>query len=359
MTDPLLALAVFAVLVIALAAIVWPGRGLLARIQRGRLAHERVQMEDALKHLFKCEYRAQTPTLVSVAGALESGQASAAETLERLRDAGLVQPTDTMQLTGDGRTYALRIIRTHRLWERYLADRTGVAPGEWHERAEHQEHFLSEAEVDRLDQRLGKPRYDPHGDPIPTSSGELVLPSGRPLASLDPGDEAVITHLEDEPRALYDRLLEAGMSPGMRLRMVEPAEGGVRISANGRVLELDTMAAGNVTVELRPAAVAPAPTGETLADVPEGGAATVRGISPACTGVQRRRLLDLGVVPGTRVVAEMASPTGDPTAYRVRGALIALRRGQQAWIRVSDIEADVGEGAMASSLASPDDGAAA
>jgi len=106
------------------------------------------------------------------------------------------------------------------------------------------------------------------------------------------------------------------------------------------VLRLDAMAAGNVTVEPRPSLAAPAPTGETLDDVPEGGAATVRGISPSCTGVQRRRLLDLGLVPGTRIVAEMASPTGDPTAYRVRGALIALRRDQQRWIRVSDIEAD-------------------
>lgn len=338
MIDPLLALTLFSLLVAVVLAVAWPRVGLLARIRRGRLAQERVQMEDALKHLFKCEYRGQAPTLVSVAGALEAGQSAAAETLERLRDAGLVEPTDTMQLTGEGRAYALRIIRTHRLWERYLADRTGVAPGEWHERAEQQEHFLSEAEVDRLDERLGKPRYDPHGDPIPTSAGELVLPSGRPLASLDPNAEAVITHLEDEPRELYDRLLEAGLSPGMRVKMVEPVPGGVRIATNGRVLKLDTLAAGNVTVELRPAASVPVQASDTLVEVPEGGAAVVRGISPSCTGIQRRRLLDLGLVPGTRIVAEMASPTGDPMAYRVRGALIALRQDQQRWIRVSDIE---------------------
>lgn len=299
-------------------------------------------MEDALKHLFKCEYRAQTPTMMSVAGALEASQSTAADTLELLREAGLVEPTSTMRLTDEGRAYALRIIRTHRLWERYLADRTGVAPGEWHEHAEQQEHFLSEDEVDRLDERLGKPRYDPHGDPIPTASGELVLPSGRLLTSLDPSDEAVITHLEDEPRELFDRLVAAGLSPGMRIRMIEPVDGGVRISAAGHVLRLDAMAAGNVTVELRPTeAPAPEPGSvQTLLDVPAHGAATVRGISPACTGVQRRRLLDLGLVPGTRIVAEMPSPTGDPTAYRIRGALIALRREQQRWIRVDEIVED-------------------
>lgn len=355
MVDPLLALVVFALVTAALAAVTWPKQGLLARLRRGRLAQERVRMEDALKHLFKCEYRDRPASLVSVAGALEGSQSTAAETLERLRDAGLVEPTDTMRLTSDGRAYALRIIRTHRLWERYLADRTGVEPGEWHERAEHQEHFLSEEEVDRLDARLGRPRYDPHGDPIPTSSGELVRPSGRPLASLDPGDEAVITHLEDEPPELYDRLLAAGLSPSMSIRMVEPVPGGVRVELGGRVLKLDTMAAGNVTVEARSSETPDDAAADTLADVPPGGAATVGGISPSCTGVQRRRLLDLGIVPGTRVVAEMASPTGDPTAYRVRGALIALRRDQQRWIRVSDIREDVGEAAVPST----DDGAAA
>jgi DtxR family Mn-dependent transcriptional regulator len=355
MVDPLYALAVFALSVAVLAAVVWPDHGLLSRLRRGRLAQERVRMEDALKHLFKSEYRDRPATLVSVAGALEAGQSAAADTLERLRDAGLVEPSDTMRLTAEGRAYALRIIRTHRLWERYLADRTGVAPGEWHERAEHQEHFLSEAEVDRLDARLGRPRYDPHGDPIPTSSGELVRASGRPLASLDPGDEAVITHLEDEPRELYDRLVAGGLSPRMPIRMVGHVADGVRVELNGRVLKLDTMAAGNVTVEVRSGDRMDAPAADTLDDVPEGGAATVQGISPSCTGVQRRRLLDLGIVPGTRIVAEMDSPTGDPMAYRVRGALIALRRAQQRWIRVTDIREDVGE----DSVGSADDGAAA
>ncbi len=355
MVDPLLALVLFALLVGALVALAWPRTGGLARIRRGRLAQERVRMEDALKHLFKCEYRDRSATLVSVAGALEAGQSTAAETLERLRDAGLVEPTDTMRLTAEGRAYALRIIRTHRLWERYLADRTGVEPGEWHERAERQEHFLTETEVDRLDERLGRPRYDPHGDPIPTSSGELVRPSGRLLTSLDPGDEAVVTHLEDEPRELYDRLLHAGLSPQMRIRMVEPVPGGVRVELAGRILKLDALAAANVTVEIRTPEPTTAAASDSLADVPTGGAATVHGLSPACTGVQRRRLLDLGLVPGTRIVAEMASPTGDPTAYRVRGALIALRGDQQQWIRVTDIR---GDGSDAGATPS-DDGAAA
>ncbi|MDT8368564.1 MAG: iron dependent repressor, metal binding and dimerization domain protein [Longimicrobiales bacterium] len=357
MIDPLLALSVFAIVVIAIALLTWPTHGLAARLRRGRRAAERVRMEDALKHLFKCEYRDRPATLVSVAGALEASQAVAAETLAKLREVGLVERADVLRLTGDGRTYALRIIRTHRLWERYLADRTGVAPGEWHERAERQEHHLSEEEVDRLDARLGRPRYDPHGDPIPTSSGELVRASGRPLTDLAPGASGVITHLEDEPRELYDRLLAAGLSPRMRVKVLEAEGDGVTLEVAGSRVTLDAMAAGNVTVEPR-ARVGDDPVAyATLDDVPRGGSAVVGGIAPACTGAQRRRLLDLGIVPGTRIVAEMPSPTGDPIAYRIRGALIALRRDQQRWIRVSEIRERTGADAAAAPVA--DDGAAA
>jgi DtxR family Mn-dependent transcriptional regulator len=67
----------------------------------------------------------------------------------------------------------------------------------------------------------------------------------------------------------------------------------------------------------------------------------VLDISPACRGSQRRRLLDLGIVRGTEVVPELVSAGGDPVAYRVRGALIALRREQAEWIRIEKLEAPV------------------
>ncbi len=76
-------------------------------------------------------------------------------------------------LTDQGREYALHIVRTHRLLERYLADRTGVLPEDWHGEAERREHKLSPEDRESLAARLGHPLYDPHGDPIPTAAGEL------------------------------------------------------------------------------------------------------------------------------------------------------------------------------------------
>ena len=76
----------------------------------------------------------------------------------------------------------------------------------------------------------------------------------------------------------------------------------------------------------------------TLADIGPGDSATVAGISPRCRGPARRRLLDLGVVPGTIIHARIRSAAGDPVAYDIRGALVALRREQAVHIQVDGAE---------------------
>lgn len=72
----------------------------------------------------------------------------------------------------------------------------------------------------------------------------------------------------------------------------------------------------------------------TLADLGPGQSGRVARVSAACLGAQRRRLFDLGVVPGTLIGVAFESAAGDPVAYRIRGALIALRRIQAGWIEI-------------------------
>ena len=335
MIDPRLALGVFGLLVLVLGLISWPRYGLVSRLVRWNRASRRVSMEDALKHLYNAERREVPASVESLAGALETGRHRAARVIEDLREADLVRASQPFDLTDEGRAYALRIIRTHRLWERYLADRTGLAPGEWHTSAESQEHLLSPGEVEALSARLGHPRFDPHGDPIPTASGEIPPPAGVPLTELEPEDEGLIIHLEDEPERLFDRLVGLGLSPGQHVRVVDRLGGRVRLIADGTEVELDPVTGANVTV-LRGAPGIAVPSGPTLtlADLSPGESGEVLGLAATCQGIQRRRLLDLGVVPGTIVRAEFASASRDPVAYDVRGALIALRRGQQRWIRI-------------------------
>jgi DtxR family Mn-dependent transcriptional regulator len=91
---------------------------------------------------------------------------------------------------------------------------------------------------------------------------------------------------------------------------------------------LDLLEAAAVTVDPVPEADDHTVQFDRLASLDPGETAEVVQIAPAVQGSQRRRLLDLGVLPGTAISAEIRSPSGDPVAYRIRGALIALRRPQ-------------------------------
>ncbi len=335
MPDPALALVVFGIAVTTAAGLFWPRIGLASRLRRLLLLSERVLLEDAVKHMYTCERTGRVCSLESLAGRLEVSRARAAGLLSRLTAMALahtggVGPT----LTDEGRRSALRLVRTHRMWERYLADRTGVPATEWHDEAERMEHSLSTDEVDALDTRLGHPRWDPHGDPIPTAAGDIPPDQGLDLVSAQPGRTVEILHLEDEPREIYDALLRDGLVLGGRLDVVARTDSSVLVRGGGREWEIDTVAAGNVTVRHLPPGERAETSRTTLLDAASGETVHVTGISRACQGTQRRRLLDLGVVRGTPITPELASAAGDPVAYRIRGALIALRRTQAAWIHV-------------------------
>lgn len=356
MVDPLFALAVFGALATLLALLFWPRRGVVARFKHLSHLSDRVLLEDALKHVYTCESVGRPCTLESLAGRLEVSRGKAAELFKQLAAAELTRNTETgPKLTEQGRGSALQLVRTHRLWERYLADRTSVPAGEWHEEAERMEHALTSEQTEQLSARLGHPAWDPHGDPIPTSGGELPKMERATLSGVEVGRAVEIVHLEDEPRVIYDALLEDGLDVGARLEVVGRDGNAVTVRARGREWSLDQVVAANVTVRRLPeGASADAPVA-TLLHVPTGSSARVVGISPACKGAQRRRLLDLGVVRGTVIEAAFRSAGGDPIAYNIRGALIALRREQAEWVRVELVE----EGLRSTDDAEPPEGSSA
>ena len=335
MIDPLVALLVFVLLVLGIALLFWPKRGLVPWILRLSEMSERVRLEDALKHLYKCEYAGRSSSVDSVAGSVGVSRSRAFHLLKRIEELEYARAVpDGFVLTDSGREYAIHIVRTHRLLERYLADRTGVLPEDWHGEAERREHKFSPEDRESLAAKLGHPLYDPHGDPIPTPDGGLPPLTGVPLTALEPGDVGSIVHLGDEPREIYETLSGAGLTPLMPIRVSEASPGKVRFEAAGEVHTLPTIIARNITVELLPDAELDESAFGTLAEVMQGETVRVVGIHPGLQGPQRRRLLDLGLVPGTRVEAEFSSATGDPVAYRIRGALIALRKDQSRWIQV-------------------------
>jgi DtxR family Mn-dependent transcriptional regulator len=213
--------------------------------------------------------------------------------------------------------------------------RTGVDPLEWHKRAERQEHALSREETDALERRLGNPRFDPHGDPIPTADGTVAGEESVSLAVLEPDGRAVVTHLEDEPPVVFSQLVASGVYLGMELRVAARSEQRIVLEADGRTIVLAPLLAENVSIHRLERGGDEPDVSVTLASLRPGESGTVTRVSPACRGIERRRLMDLGIVPGTHVAFERRGLTGGLSAYRVRGTVIALREEQAQMIAVA------------------------
>jgi len=336
MSEPLIALLTAALI----AAIFWilfrPNSGLVPRWRKARQVTERVLLEDALKHIQRCERHSETPTLQSIAGALDISTNQAAQVAGELQSMELIGiENGEFLLTPAGREYALRIIRAHRLWEEYLAEQTGFDESEWHDQAEKFEHMLSPEEAQDLAQKLGNPVYDPHGDPIPSPTGDFKHHPGKPLTSMDLETPLRIVHIEDEPDDIYAQLVAEGLSPGMFVRITEKSAKRVRFWIGEEEHLLAPIVAANISVVPLPEEqLVQVQPGIPLNMLKPGEKGRVVALSPRLRGADRRRMMDLGILPGTTVDVEMTSPGGDPTAYKIRGALIALRKEQANLIQV-------------------------
>jgi DtxR family Mn-dependent transcriptional regulator len=236
-------------------------------------------------------------------------------------------------LTPEGERLAVEVIRAHRLWERYLADEAGMNLQDIHTEAERREHMRQRQSVDALDAALGYPAHDPHGDPIPTTDGQILPSPGHPITDWPLHTAAQIVHLEDEPPDVFRQLLGMGLALGQVVHVDERDSQVIVFSDERHSYRLAPRAAANVYVA-PPTAAAARVKGMTLDALDVGQSAVVLDLDSALQGFIRRRLLDLGLTPGVSVTAEMRSLFGDPTAYRVRGALIALRRDQACKVHV-------------------------
>jgi len=211
------------------------------------------------------------------------------------------------------------------------------------------EHEMTPEEVARLQAELGHPTHDPHGDPIPRTTADAVSRPGRSLAEAPAHLPMRAVHVEDEPEDRYARLVGEDIHPGTLIQVEESGPENVSLRADGRWVVLtraDSEAVLVVPEEERPEHHRR--PRRTLADLPAGEEAMLVGIAPSLRGPERRRLLDLGFLPGTWVTAELVSAGGDPVAYRARGALVALRRSQTRHLYIAD--APAGEGVPESGL---------
>ncbi len=297
-------------------------------------SNEKTIIEDILKQLYRMENSGLVADTNAITHALKMNDKLIIDAIHKMAVSELVQlDGDQVSLTREGRKYALRIIRVHRLWEKYLAEKTGFDKREWHDRAEEMEHNLSKEETDRLAIDLGHPLYDPHGDPIPTGQGEIKKLEGVPLSAFGLDQVGRIIHIEDEPDAIYRQILAEKIHIGSTLRVVEQNPERIVFYSEGEEFVLAPVVASNITVA--PAALETEEAAVRLSSLKSDETARVAGISKECRGENRRRLLDLGFVRGAEIEIDMESPMKNPVAYSIKGTSIALRKDQASKILIT------------------------
>lgn len=181
-----------------------------------------VAVQDYLKAIYALESAGERATTSALARRMGVSAPSASAMTKRLDELGLVRrlPYRGVALSEEGRRSALEVLRHHRLLERYLVDRLGLSLAEVHAEAELLEHALSEELEARIDEELGYPTHDPHGDPIPDRALRLVHPDERTLLELEPGSRASVARVPDGDSALLRYLGELGLLPGSSLELV-------------------------------------------------------------------------------------------------------------------------------------------
>ncbi len=344
MINPVLALSLFFVVLLVVFLLFRPEKGFYWKFAGMLASNEKTLMEDVLKQIYHMEHAGNTGSLLSLKGTLDISEEKLVKVIAGMESKGLIRTDGTkISLRQEGNDYAIKIIRAHRLWEKYLADKTGVDKREWHHLAERAEHKLTKEQVDDLALSLGDPRYDPHGDPIPTSKGDMqyIQHVSLPLFPVD--KQGYIVHIEDEPESIYEQIIAKNLQVGAQIKVIEANERRIRFSSVGEEFVLTPIVANNISVaEQRRSGVFRKNT-RKLSGLKLGEKSKIAGLSRECRGANRRRLLDLGFVPGTEVETCLSSPLGNPRAYLVKGASIALRK-EQADLVLIEMNNDIAYG---------------
>src|SRR5688572_2351303 len=155
-------------------------------------------------------------------------------------------PYEGVRLTAAGRALALRVLRRHRLIEQFLSQTLNLTWDEVHEEAEHMEHAVSDALVDRIDAYLGHPATDPHGDPIPQPDGSIAAAADRPLSECAAGERFRVARVIDQSPEFLRYLSQAGLEIGARGSLITNDRGHaaltIEISSQSKVLPRDAAA---------------------------------------------------------------------------------------------------------------------
>src|SRR5437588_9017158 len=172
-------------------------------------------ISDCLKVIYDRQERGQKVSASAVSERLGVSDATVTMLFKDFATAGWVEhvPYRGVRLTALGERKAMEVIRHHRLLELYLARQLGYSWDKVHAEADRLEHVISEEFEDKLDELLGYPTVDPHGDPIPRKDGTITIRKGRTLAELKDGETAQILRVSDQNSEKLCYLGQLGLYP--------------------------------------------------------------------------------------------------------------------------------------------------
>ena len=164
-------------------------------------------------------------TLSTLAERAGVRMSTASDAVRRLADQGLLEhtPYGAITLSSRGRAYAVAMVRRHRLIESFLVMTLGYRWDQVHDEAEALEHAVSDFMIGRIDEHLGHPSKDPHGDPIPSVDGEVHRPDATPLTEIAVGARVRVERISDADPELLQYLEEHGVGVGTVLATAEGA----------------------------------------------------------------------------------------------------------------------------------------
>jgi DtxR family Mn-dependent transcriptional regulator len=209
-------------------------------------------VENYLKTIFQLDPTGEgSVSTGKIAEAMGVSPGTVTSMLKTLADGNLAayRPYEGVSLTPAGRGLALRVIRRHRLIELFLARTLDLTWDEVHEEAEHMEHAVSDRLIDRIDEFLGFPKSDPHGDPIPTAEGAIVERGTVSLAHCDDGQAfRIVRVLEQSPEFLRE-LADSGIGIGVSGQIHESHDDGSRtLDVGAAPLRLEPRALESICV---------------------------------------------------------------------------------------------------------------
>lgn len=174
----------------------------------------------------------------AIAEIIKTKPASVSDMLRKLSEKEVViyEKYKGAKMSEPGKRQALDVIRKHRLWEVFLVEKLKFNWDEVHEIAEQLEHIRSTLLISRLDEFLGFPQYDPHGDPIPDSSGKIHSKPRVALSLLDNGDKGTLISVRDTSDLFLQYLDKMGIAIGSRIKVIEkyPYDGSMEINIDGK-----------------------------------------------------------------------------------------------------------------------------